>query len=137
MSVIKVLSNIRKIISQNNGIIGSYLKLFRHDDLKWGTLVGEDKFGNKYYENKYYFIGRSRWVSYPQSVGFDYDASQIPPEWHRWMHYIADEPPSTNPLPQRKWMADYTENLTGTPQEYVPYTTTKPKIEAWVPPNKQ
>ena len=29
------------------------------DDLKEGTLVGEDKYGNKYYENKRYFYGKS------------------------------------------------------------------------------
>ena len=28
------------------------------DDLKEGTLVGEDKYGNKYYENKRYFYGK-------------------------------------------------------------------------------
>ena len=27
------------------------------DELKFGTLVGEDKYGNKYFENNYYFYG--------------------------------------------------------------------------------
>ncbi|KAI8781707.1 NADH dehydrogenase 1 alpha subcomplex subunit 12 ndufa12/DAP13 [Biomphalaria glabrata] len=133
-SIIKVIGNVRRIISHNNGIIGSFLKMFRHDDLKWGTLVGEDKYGNKYYENNYYFFGKNRWVSYPQSSGFDFDASEIPPEWHRWMHYMTDDPPTKVPLPQRKWMADHTMNLTGTSREYVPYSTTRPKIQSWVPP---
>lgn len=31
---------------------------FRRDKLKTGTLVGEDKFGNKYYENPSYFYGK-------------------------------------------------------------------------------
>ena len=29
----------------------------RFDDLKLGKFVGEDKFGNKYFENDYYFFG--------------------------------------------------------------------------------
>lgn len=28
------------------------------DVLKSGTLVGEDKFGNKYYENNRHFLGK-------------------------------------------------------------------------------
>lgn len=30
----------------------------RTDELKWGKLVGEDKFGNKYYQNDAYFMGK-------------------------------------------------------------------------------
>ena len=32
---------------------------FRTDDLKEGTLIGEDKYGNKYYENNKYFYGKT------------------------------------------------------------------------------
>ncbi|BFZ10736.1 hypothetical protein BsWGS_13775 [Bradybaena similaris] len=131
------VTNLWKAYKHNNGLIGSYLKLFRTDDLRWGTLIGEDKFGNKYFQNKYFFLGRSRWMEYSLRFGHDYDASQIPPEWHRWMTYMTDDPPSTHPLPRREWMAEYTENLTGTRREYVPYSTTRPKIEAWVPPKAQ
>ena len=31
----------------------------RTDELKWGELVGADKFGNKYYQNKMYFMGKN------------------------------------------------------------------------------
>jgi hypothetical protein len=33
-------------------------------------------------------------------------------------------------------MAKHTENLSGTPGEYVPYTTTQPKVLAWDPKAK-
>ena len=33
--------------------------LLRTDDLKVGTLIGEDKFGNKYFQNNAYFVGES------------------------------------------------------------------------------
>lgn len=32
--------------------------IFRQDDLKLGTLVGMDKYGNKYFENNEYFYGK-------------------------------------------------------------------------------
>jgi len=33
------------------------LIFYRHDELKMGTLVGTDKYGNKYFENNEYFYG--------------------------------------------------------------------------------
>ncbi|XP_076468839.1 putative NADH dehydrogenase [ubiquinone] 1 alpha subcomplex subunit 12 [Babylonia areolata] len=105
----------------------------RTDELKTGTLVGEDEFGNKYYHNPMYFLGRSRWVRYSDAFGMDYDGSQIPAEWHRWLSYISDEPPPIANLPRSQWMAKHTENMSGTSGEYVPYSTTRPKVEAWKP----
>jgi len=49
------------------------------------------------------------------------------------MHYKTDLPPTKKPPPKYKWLIDHTENPTGTPNQYVPYTTTPPKIESWVP----
>lgn len=39
------------------------------DNLRPGTLVGTDKYGNKYYENPHYFYGRNRWVEYAPYYG--------------------------------------------------------------------
>jgi NADH:ubiquinone oxidoreductase subunit len=33
------------------------LGIYRTNDVKVGTLVGEDKYGNKYYEDKKQFFG--------------------------------------------------------------------------------
>lgn len=63
------------------------ISISRFDELKIGTLVGTDKYGNKYFENNYYFYGRNRWVEYAPHVHMAYDASQIPAEWYGWMHY--------------------------------------------------
>ncbi|KAF6138776.1 hypothetical protein GIB67_040908 [Kingdonia uniflora] len=52
------------------------------------TCVGVDKFGNKYYENLDYQSGRHRWVEYGDKNR--YNASQVPPEWHGWLHFITD-----------------------------------------------
>ncbi|KAK3403659.1 hypothetical protein EUGRSUZ_K00090 [Eucalyptus grandis] len=53
------------------------------------TLVGVDKFGNKYYERLGETQhGRHRWVEYAEKGR--YNASQVPAEWHGWLHHITD-----------------------------------------------
>lgn len=49
--------------------------------------MGIDKYGNKYFENPYYFYGRNRWIEFAPHVNMDYDGSMIPAEWYGWMHY--------------------------------------------------
>ena len=102
--------------------------LWRARDVRAGTLVGEDKFGNKYYENLEYFFGRDRFVFYARK---DFDGSQVPAEWHCWLHHMTDKVPGSEP--DKKFLLDHRENKTGTTQEYVPYSTTNPKIESWKP----
>lgn len=55
--------------------------------------MGCDKFGNRYYENRVdYAYGQHRWVE-PRDIN-NYDASQIPPEWHGWMTHMNDATPT-------------------------------------------
>ncbi len=71
----------------NGATLSTRLYTSRH-----GRLIGEDGFGNKYYEDKTGVgpAGKARrWVIY---VG-DAEASKVPPEWYGWLHYILDEPP--------------------------------------------
>ncbi|CAB3223118.1 unnamed protein product [Arctia plantaginis] len=142
MSIVKILgldkvASFFNIIRQNGGIRGSLYKLYRQDELKDGTLVGEDKFGNKYFENPRYFYGRNRWVEYSDNYNMNYDGSQVPAEWFGWLHYKSDLPPHKDPArPNYPWMAEFTENLSGTTGQYTPYTTTRPKVEPWVPERK-
>jgi NADH:ubiquinone oxidoreductase subunit len=81
---------------------------------KTATLVGTDEFGNKYFEartNKDSYDQRKR--RYVIYKGYA-EASKIPPDWHGWMHYTFDEPPTVEPLPRRVWERDHIPNLTGT-----------------------
>lgn len=107
------------------------------DAYKWGTLVGEDKYGNKYYKNNFYFYGRNRWVEYNHKAFLDYDGSQVPAEWHNWLHYVTDDSPIDKPRVNYKWMIDHKENLSGSQMQYVPYSTTPTKIESWSPPGQK
>ena len=63
-------------------------------DIKFGRLVGEDQFGNKYYEDPTEVHGQHRWVEYPHTWD-EFDASQIPADWHAWMHHTTDVPPNS------------------------------------------
>ncbi|XP_011169536.1 NADH dehydrogenase [ubiquinone] 1 alpha subcomplex subunit 12 [Solenopsis invicta] len=124
-----------RTVRDHGGIIGSIKTLFRVDELKSGTLVGEDKYGNRYYENNAHFVGRNRWIIYADKVGLNYDGSQVPAEWYGWLHYKTDLPPHKDPSrPKYKWMQDHQQNMSGTDQAYMPYSTTRPKIEPWRPP---
>ncbi|CAH8590077.1 unnamed protein product [Schistosoma bovis] len=54
---------------------------------------------------------------------------------HRWLHHITDETPVSHPPTVYKWSAEHSENLTlQKDKKYIPYSTTRPKIEPWEPP---
>lgn len=85
--------------------------------MRHGGFAGEDKFGNRYYEELATTRPggrRRRWVVY---AGRRREATLVPPEWHAWLHYTVDEPiPDTG----RPWQKPYLPNLTGTPAAYRP-----------------
>lgn len=67
------------------------LALVQVGEIKFGTLMGVDRNGNKYYENPEYPYGQHRWVEYADI--HNYEPTSIPPEWHGWMHHTTDELP--------------------------------------------
>ncbi|NXJ03175.1 NDUAC dehydrogenase, partial [Odontophorus gujanensis] len=129
-----------KHLGGHGGVRGAILQLLRVGDLKTGTLIGVDKYGNKYYEDKRNFFGRHRWVVYTNEMNgkntfWEVDGSMVPPEWHRWLHSMTDDPPTTHPPVARKFIwENHQFNLSGTPRQYVPYSTTRKKIQEWIPP---
>lgn len=96
--------------------------------------VGEDPFGNTYYQSKKVRNdGRfSRIVVYKGRA----EGSKVPPEWHGWLHYMTDMPPKGRPLKQ-PWQKTHLPNLTGTKFSSCPKATSnisyKPLYEAWSP----
>ena len=85
-----------------------------------GVFVGQDDYGNRYYEAKdnrdSYGPHKRRWVTFRGYA----DASKVPAEWHGWLHYTFDAPPTTEPLLRRSWEKDHIPNLTGTIYAYKP-----------------
>ncbi|XP_056281041.1 NADH dehydrogenase [ubiquinone] 1 alpha subcomplex subunit 12 [Pseudoliparis swirei] len=127
-------------IRGHGGIRGFCLQILRVQDGKVGPLIGVDKYGNKYYEDKKYFFGRHRWVIYTKQMNgkntmWDLDASMVPAEWHGWLHCMTENPPTTHPPVPRKFLAQVHQfNVSADPERYVPFPTTKKKIHEWVPP---
>lgn len=84
-----------------------------------GEFVGADDYGNKYYVQRSGVgpLGKPRrWVVYSELS----DASQIPPEWHGWMHYTVDTPPTEQDYTPKPWQKKHLPNMTGTPAAYRP-----------------
>ena len=75
MSTLRALgqrwSVLKSIVDQHGGWVGA-MKIFkRTDDVKVGNLVGEDQFGNKYYENNFYFkVSRSFFMYFLSVIDF-------------------------------------------------------------------
>lgn len=121
-----------------SGTIGTILTIGSR-----GRHVGTDEFGNRYFEDRtaknVYDPGRKRrWVLYKGYA----DASKIPPDWHGWMHYTYDEPPSQAPLPRKAWEKPHLPNFSGTPFAQFPpgslnaeaeRSPTTGDYEAWKP----
>ncbi len=91
----------------------------------FGREVGRDPFGNRYFIEKRKprpkdgrRVRQKRWVLYEGEP----DASKVPPEWHIWLHYIADAPIPDGP--RRAWQKPHKPNPSGTP-------------DAWLPPSKE
>jgi NADH:ubiquinone oxidoreductase subunit len=84
-----------------------------------GRHVGTDDEGNRYFVQSK-GVGPlgvpRRGVIYKDGA----EASKIPPEWHGWMHFTVDTPPTEETYAQRPWEAPHQPNLTGTPGAYRP-----------------
>ncbi len=103
-----MLTFLKKIfIWWNQETIGTKIHTFFY-----GKIVGEDSFGNKYYQSK---SGR-RWVIYKSEV----DASKIPVDWYSWMHFTKNKIENDHNLNKYKWQKNHQSNQTGTSNSYHP-----------------
>lgn len=74
----------------------------------------------RYYENNEdYIYTRSRWVEYASDKP---DPTQIPAEWHGWMHHMMDEPVAQRKdYKPPKFVTPWVPHLTGTDLAYHPH----------------
>ena len=84
-----------------------------------GKLVGTDEMGNRYYVQSR-GVGPlgipRRWVIYKSGA----EASKVSPDWHGWLHYTVDTPPTEEKYQPRPWQKPHQMNMTGTPEAYRP-----------------
>lgn len=103
------MSVLAKIFTWWNGAtIGTLLFSWRN-----GVKVGEDAMGNRYFRSR---DSKRRWVIYAGAN----DASNVPPEWHGWLHGTHDALPDEALPPVRDWQDAPLPNLTGTSSAYRP-----------------
>ena len=107
-------------------------QLFRTCVIKHGRIVGHDASGNLYLESSNEQWGRDRWV---EPARGDFDASEVPAEWHAWLHRMTDVAPvgEEEMMGGKRvgWMVPHEANPTGGEGAYRPYNTVKPKVEFW------
>lgn len=101
-----------------------------------GQFVGQDAYGNKYYQDKRIRDNGKyrRWIIYQGEV----EASKVPPQWHAWLHYVVDTPPTEKRQPSYSWEKAHQRNLTGTKFAYKPsrwgqHSILQADYEAWQP----
>lgn len=104
-----------------------------------GTRVGEDEFGNVYYQGDKDSEGRTRrWVIYKGQS----DASSIPSGWHGWMHHRTDVSPADETYQPKDWQKGHQANMTGSAAAYRPKGSIlnpaeRPRVtgdyDAWTP----
>jgi NADH:ubiquinone oxidoreductase subunit len=84
-----------------------------------GRFLGTDEFGNRYYVQKR-GVGPlgvpRRWVIYEGLA----EPSKVPPDWHDWLHYTVDQPPTEEGYVPRPWQRSHVPNMTGTGRAYRP-----------------
>lgn len=102
-------------------ILFGYLSPLQQQVTLWlkGEQVSQDHLGNKYYEGKPRpgYKRPRRWVSYKDDV----NASEVPPEWHGWLHHQTDDlPDPEKPSFRQDWQKPHIPNRTGTLQAYRP-----------------
>lgn len=104
-----------------------------------GTKVGTDVIGNSYFKTKSasHPFGEKRWVVYPKrNIAWwqwllivpilatnrlnHAEPSLVSPEWHGWLHYTLELPPTQRDIPQHSWQQSPRPNYTGTQLAYAP-----------------
>ena len=112
----------------NSQTLGTQIFTWRN-----GVKVGEDAAGNTFYQTR---DGKRRWVIY----NGESEASRVSPDWHGWLHFTWNEPPTRAALVRKPWEKPHQENLTGTDAAYVPPGSIRRVVpaerrdyEAWQP----
>ncbi|RKF53984.1 NADH dehydrogenase 1 alpha subcomplex subunit N7BM [Golovinomyces cichoracearum] len=127
-TLLRTLRNLWKI-----GLRDAAHQMHHLGDTKAGTMIGVDRYGNKYYENLQELPLRTRWVDYKD---YELDPSHLEPGWHAWISYMVDKPPTQDKLLQSKtrpWeLPDHRPNPTASRAAFKTYSTVVPKITPWI-----
>ncbi|WP_026296634.1 NADH:ubiquinone oxidoreductase subunit NDUFA12 [Hirschia maritima] len=112
----------------------------RFDVNRRAIFIGEDEWGNKFYEEKKpsQESRKRRYIIYNGAA----EPSRVSADWHGWLHHTFDKPPTEEPLEKKSFEQPHQPNLTGTLMAYKPKgslarqddrTKTASDYEAWDP----
>ena len=81
----------RKVVSywRERGLSEGFAVFRQLKEIQAGELKGVDRYGNKYFEDPTAVTGRNRYVVYPSRK--QVNASNVPPEWHGWLHVSGED----------------------------------------------
>ena len=95
--------------------IGTYLYTWLN-----GRQVGEDEFGNRYFEHKNNQSlpqnKQKRWVIFKGLI----EASKVPPKWRGWLHFACND---VKEYQSYDWQKKHSPNMTGTKYAYKYHTS--------------
>ena len=77
-------------------------------------FVGQDMFGNQYFEQARSGENPRRWTLYNGVA----EASKTPPMWHAWIHHTIKDAPLL--IEEYTWQKEHLPNLSGTKLAYRP-----------------
>lgn len=102
-------------------------------------LIGEDEYGNRYYEHKTAKTSSGfpkRWCIFKGIP----EPSKVPPLFHSWLHYSTNDCSMFIVKPKKFfWQKNHLPNLTGTIYAYTPLKyikNYKSYYQPWSPPGK-
>ena len=96
--------------------LGTFLKT-----LFYGTYVGKDEYGNKYYKSK----KNERWVIYADNI----EATKITSDWYLWIHHTVEKIPNEKGKKKYLWQKKHLENQSGSKTSYKPTKIKKNDIQ--------
>jgi len=141
-------------VAKKEGWREVYRKIYLTNSMRGdGVYVGQDEYGNKYFESRDSDISlKSRWYEPPAERKQDFNPA-VPPEWHAWMHHIVESPPTVRPPPQPQYELKYDPvdlSQMGFKAKYLPpgalvkptdikedTTIRLKRYESWVPPSTE
>lgn len=123
----------------------NHVRMTNEVNFGFGKLKGQDRFGNKYYEDVEYHHFRRRRVVFGNKKSWS--AGDTPAEWNGWLTYKTDATPMESPPPALKFKLAHQPvcmSVMGSDANYVPpghynntlqnpTTISKPRYESWKP----
>ncbi|RRT79703.1 hypothetical protein BHE74_00017884 [Ensete ventricosum] len=108
--MVSVVRGVLKVINEKG--VGGFIKHLREEGYTNLRKLFDCSLRNRD------FKGRHRWVEYAEKGR--YNASQVPAEWHGWLHYVTDHTgDELLMLKPKRYGVEHRENFSGEGDAYI------------------